>query len=196
MSASVEGFVVNALPQCTGREISLCRPDHVPRKKIFFGHFGCGTRLTPINILCWEGACRLGKGVCCQETGSRRNLTRDSFMRAAGPVPTWVPAPRWGLWGRQVERLTSSPITGPSHTPHLPGDLRSPGLAPWSTGCMRLNPLPQGQTARPLPVSLRGAWTFPERTGGSGSCPAPNWGTWNSEQVLTNVADSNHRRAN
>lgn len=42
-------------------------------------------RVISVNILCWEGSDRLGKGVCCPGSGNRRNvMCSTTTHRAAG----------------------------------------------------------------------------------------------------------------
>lgn len=92
MPASVERFLENASIQDLGREISFFRQGHVPRKKKGWrgyrgewDYFEPEMRVISINILCWEGSDRLGKGVCCPGSGNRRNVTCNTTThRAAG----------------------------------------------------------------------------------------------------------------
>lgn len=77
----------------------ILQTGHVPRKKSFIlggllGHPGLGARLAPINILCWEGAYSLGKGMSSQ----REQQQKKPDMGLAHRKGSWacanlVPSP-------------------------------------------------------------------------------------------------------
>ena len=59
---------------------------------------------------------------------------------------------------------------------------------------MKLNSPPGVQAARPLPDGLRRVYVLLGENGDLD--PAQQGGTWNSRQVVINISDSIHRRAN